>query len=269
MPTINQAAAFFERKSVDATDVNRTPELSESNFTSLILNDKSNSEGGEQTGKYNSSSTSEQSGNVSVNNDHERKHLRQDNTTGSMQSKLHLNTKMESQEKAEDFSLIGAYKRVVTTQALGKSEIYEQSAFAINKLSYLDVPGNVHTPEKISTDKISNAIISYTHENNTRGSIAEALTSHTTKPAYTTVNPKLKAQDVTEKKAFGNLNKPSVNDPYLIEKSRTKIALNKGKNHLYIRDYFSSTPELESKISDLLRSIKFAVSKIFVNGKEK
>lgn len=151
-----------------------------------------------------------------------------------------------------------------------KKELYEQSAFAINKLSYLDVLRNVGGSTHQNEIKSITHISSHFDAPNDRAVIPNKISNNQQALlASIKVGNQSSEREVIENKIANSTKAQLGSNPHLIEKSRVMIASFKNEESLYIRDHFATTQQLDFTISNILRSVKYTFSKIFVNGKER
>jgi len=153
----------------------------------------------------------------------------------------------ETSEKLTALALTKMYKNQVGGLHVGefhlstKKELYEQSAFAINKLSYLDVlhdvGGSVHQNEMKNITPIND----YLGAKND-GAVTPNKISNNQQAllASIQVGNQSSEQEVIENKIANSTKAQLGSNPHLIEKSRVMIASFKNEENLYIIDHFAS-----------------------------
>jgi hypothetical protein len=155
------------------------------------------------------------------------------------------------------------------SRASTKKELYEQSAFAINKLSYLDTLSNkgfISDQQYLASIDSDNLYLIQRPELSKKDAIAPENLNIVLAYNVTAV---LNTQEAQGERGPSSLSTVAVSRLQLLEKSRTTLVSDRDGPHLYVRDHFSSPSQVEMSLSSLLETIKFKISKIFINGKER
>jgi hypothetical protein len=180
-------------------------------------------------------------------------------------------TPVRSSERSPAKTIKTGHSVSVESRVSARKELYEQSAFAVNKLSYLDTSSNLarlKVQQSLANTENSNThLMQYSEYSEVK---AHFMTSENLNSALTSQSiVPLSNQVARGKSVPSGSSAIFANNLQLLEKDRVTLTSNSNEHRLYLRDHFSSDKQLDDSIKSILQNIKLKISKIFINGKER
>lgn len=165
-------------------------------------------------------------------------------------------------------TIIQAASAQPLTQMLS-SELYDQKWYSIGKLSYVEL--NTSTIANSITEPTSGPIVAFVKANSTNPLVDTAILEYTRQPFPDTIvsnYAQANADPFSEPKKYVSL-ATSVASPQLHEIEKRKISILKGEEGqtLAVRDYTSSTDNLNAQVNQYVTLYGHSISKITINGK--
>lgn len=195
----------------------------------------------------------------------------------SAQERLHFNLKQS--ENPHQFGLtnrsgesVKANKvvpQVHNANILVAKELYEQTAFAINKLSYVDAIN----PQLSGRQNLSTQTNEMKNREN-MGFSASLKSSHSIGQTITDAqhfviknSVEVTSGKLMEKEGI-KYPRAAINYLNIPEKNKVSLIETENASTLYIRDHFSSDRDVMVSALQMLGLIKQKISKMFINGRE-